>query len=290
VDLPIGALPHPDTHVVSPGYVPALGIRVLAGRNFVETDTDKAPRVGLINRAIADKFFTGVEPIGRRFGFGRVGSDQTWITIVGVVDDTRMYGLDNPSRLEVYVPFSQGNRSEAMLIVKSTGDASALVPAIRSLVASIDRDSPHGHQHDGWCRSISPVSTRQVTFVALTLFSFALALVLAAIGIYGVMSYSVAQRLGMAGHPPRARRTAHGSAAEHRPPGLHTRRHRHRHRRRRLAGADTRDEQPAVRRQRRRPDHVRRGGRRGRTRRAGGVHDSGLRALRLNPLVALRRD
>ena len=99
--FPTGALPHPDVHVVTPGYATALGIRLLSGRLFADTDAEHSLPVGLINRTVAERFFAGADPVGKRFAFGRVQPGQTtgWITIVGVLDDTRMYGLDNPSRL-----------------------------------------------------------------------------------------------------------------------------------------------------------------------------------------------
>ncbi len=104
-----GSFPHPDLHVVSPEYVRALGVQLLHGREFAAADSENAPRVGMISAMVAREFFLYESPVGKRFMFGHPSakSPPKWITIVGVVGDTKLYGLANPARLEVYIPFRQ---------------------------------------------------------------------------------------------------------------------------------------------------------------------------------------
>src|SRR6185437_5779022 len=99
-----GNFPHPDYHEVSPGFISTLGIPLLRGRTFTDTDKQGAPLVGMVNARLAQQYWPNNDPIGKRFMFGHPSTDPAkWITVVGVVGDTKLYGLANPSRLEVYV-------------------------------------------------------------------------------------------------------------------------------------------------------------------------------------------
>ena len=185
--------PRTSGSTVSAGYFDTFGIPLLSGRDFSSLDQPAGLPVAIVNQAFAEKFFPGRDPLGRRLRFGDSRSTAPWLTIVGVVPNTFSGDPEEPRPPMVYSPLSQTHANFLSMAVRMPADAMGVTSQVRDIVASLNGDIPIYFVY-----SMDEVMARQFWFVRVfgTMFMIlgGIALLLAAVGLYAVMAFSVSHR------------------------------------------------------------------------------------------------
>jgi len=191
-----GDVPGTDYRVINPDYFRALGIRLQSGRQFTAEDNRQAPPVTIVNQAFVRRHFPNEEPVGKRIRFGGPNTplaDEPWHVIVGVAGDVKHWDLAANPRAESYVPLEQQPRASLTLAVRSGGAPAGFAAAARRQIRALDANLPMYNAQTMEQVVARSLFTQRLTTNAMLIFG-AVALLLAGVGLFGLISYSVSRR------------------------------------------------------------------------------------------------
>jgi len=192
---PPGAGLNVDSHTVVLGnYFQTLGVPLIRGRFFNDGDIQNSTRVVIVNKTLADRYFHGQDPVGHRIKWGPPESDSYWMTIIGVVGDVKQFDLEKDVRPQTYESYLQYKSfSELRIVLRGKSSAQNLITALQTTVHALDSQLPITR-----LRSMEQVMSQSIAprrFYLILVIAFAVsAIVLAAVGLYGVVAYAVQQR------------------------------------------------------------------------------------------------